>query len=190
MRLLWNLVFYSLILRKLYTWSLIRVFIVTVVFRWTNSNRWQFITVLHKGSKGIRRIHRESEKINTKDAQRGYKSKGSPGAVKGANIPPWKARRYCSGGEFMAVNGGGGLRWWPRRYRRSRTRQYLVSHVDWPQHRSNNDARLDVSPSPSSRTWRTASGGGCHRSSCDHHMENNVLSLNFPSGGIRDVTST
>jgi len=73
----------------------------------------------------------------------------------------------------MAVNGGGGLRQWPRRYRRSRTKQYLVSHVDWPQHRSNNDARLDVSPSPSSRTWRTASGGCCRW--CGHHMENSVL---------------
>lgn len=134
-------------------------------------------------SKGIRRrIHRESEKINTKGAQRGYKSKGSPGAVKGANIPPWKARRYCSGGEFMAVNGGGGLRRWPRRYRRSRTKQYLVSHVDWPQHRSNNDARLDVSPSPSSRTWRTASGGGCYRASVvwsSHGKQRSFLGLSF-----------
>jgi len=64
--------------------------------------------------------------------------------------------------EFMAVNGGGGLRRWPRRYRRSHARQYLVSHVDWPQHRSNNDVRLDVSPasssssSSSSPTWRAS----------------------------------
>lgn len=70
---------------------------------------------------------------------------GGP-TVRGVEYLPKARRRYCPGGEFMAVNGGGGLRRWPRWYRRSYQAISGQSRRLTSAPGNNDDARLDVSP--------------------------------------------